>query len=534
MSEHLETEVLVIGSGIAGAAAALELADRGVSVMMVTRAGDPHDSNTWWAQGGIIYRSDTDSPEALAADILRAGAGHCNPRAVAILAEEGPARLRRLLLERAPVEFDRTKEGDLSLVREGGHSMPRIVHVADYTGKAIEQALIKAVRAHPRISLVTGHTAVDLLTPSHHSLNRLAVYEPRSCVGAYLFDRTSGQVCRCLAQETVLATGGLGQIFLRTSNPPGSRGDGMAMAHRAGARVINMEFVQFHPTTFYHVNAPNFLISEAVRGAGARLVLSNGEPFMQNYAPEWKDLAPRDVVARSIHQEMEKRDLTHVYLDLRSYMPRQDILEHFPTIYRTCLEHGVDITENLVPVVPAAHYACGGVWVDEWGRSTIDHLYAVGEVSCTGLHGANRLASTSLLEGVVWGQRVGDFIASHLHDDLAINPGNRMRLPDIPPWQDEGLEEPDPALITQDMSVIRHIMWNYVGLVRTTSRLDRALRELHHLETEIERFYRCTRLSDGLIGLRNAVRTGVLVASAAWENRQSMGTHFRGHSELPV
>jgi L-aspartate oxidase len=328
-------------------------------------------------------------------------------------------------------------------------------------------------------------------------------------------------VKRCLARETVLATGGLGQIFLRTSNPSGARGDGLAMAYRAGARVINTEFVQFHPTTFFHQSAPNFLISEAVRGAGARLVHKDGKPFMQRYAPEWKDLAPRDVVARSIHQEMVERDLSHVYLDLRSYIPREEILEHFPTINSSCQAYGIDITRDLVPVVPAAHYTCGGVWVDEWGCSTIRQLYAVGEVSCTGVHGANRLASTSLLEGVVWGYRVADYIHQHMLPQLAIDPD------DIPSWQDEGLEVADPALIQQDMSVIKHIMWNYVGLVRTTARLQRALRELRHLETQIESFYRCTRVSDGLIGLRNAVRTAIVVAAAAWENRRSMGAHYR-------
>ncbi|MCS6844594.1 MAG: L-aspartate oxidase [Caldilineales bacterium] len=521
MSEYLETEVLVIGSGIAGATVALELADRGVQVLMATRGSQPEDSNTLWAQGGIIYRGVDDSPDDLVADILRAGAGHSYPPAARILAEEGPEAVRRILIERVGVQFDRDERGELALALEGGHSKPRIVHVADYTGKAIELALIRAVQAHPNITLLIGHTAVDLLTPSHHSLNRLAVYQRRSCVGAYLFDQATRQVKRCLARETVLATGGLGQIYLRTTNPSGARGDGVAMAQRAQARVINLEFVQFHPTTFYHVNAPNLLISEAVRGAGARLVHADGRPFMQRYQPEWRDLAPRDVVARSIHQEMLAHDLTHVYLDLRSYIPREEILRHFPTIRQSLLPYGVDIAEDLVPVVPAAHYACGGVWVDEWGQSTIQHLYAVGEVACTGVHGANRLASTSLLEGVVWGSRTARYIAEHLPPRLTISPD------DIPPWRDDGLDEPDPALISQDMSSIKHIMWNYVGLARTTRRLERALSELYHLETEIERFYRASKLTDALIGLRNAVRTAILVASAAWQNKRSMGAHYR-------
>ncbi len=282
-----------------------------------------------------------------------------------------------------------------------------------------------------------------------------------------------------------------------------------------------MEFVQFHPTTFHQDGAPNFLISEAVRGAGARLVLGNGEPFMQNYAPEWKDLAPRDVVARSIHREMLSRGLTHVYLDLRSYISQEEILNHFPTIRESCLAHGIDIATDLVPVVPAAHYTCGGVWADDWGRTTLEDLYAVGEVACTGLHGANRLASTSLLEGLVWGSRAAADVLANLPAKL------RLESDQNPAWQDNGLETPDPALIQQDMSAIKQIMWNYVGLVRTTSRLSRALSELRHLETEILRFYRRSRLTDELIGLRHAVRSAILVAEAAWENKRSMGAHYR-------
>ena len=401
MADWLESEVLIIGSGIAGSVAALRLAEAGVPVTVVTRANDPQESNTYYAQGGIIFRGTDDSPELLAQDLTRVGDSHCNPKAVAILAEQGPELLREILIEKAKVPFDRTSDGELELIREAGHSTRRILHAADITGRAIEVALIKTLSAHPNVTLLTGHTAVDLLTPSHHALNRLAVYERRSCVGAYLLHQNEGRVIRCLAKKTILASGGLGQIFLRTSNPPGARGDGLAMSYRTGARVINSEFVQFHPTTFYFQHASRFLVSEAVRGAGARLVHANGEPFMQKYDPEWKDLAPRDVVARSIHQEMLAHDVPNVYLDLVSYIPAHRIKEHFPTIYHDSLSYGVDITTDLVPVVPAAHYFCGGVWTDEWGRTTIDNLYAVGEVSCTGVHGANRLGSASLLEGLV-------------------------------------------------------------------------------------------------------------------------------------
>lgn len=362
---------------------------------------------------------------------------------------------------------------------------------------------------------------MDLLTPSHHSRNRLAVYAPRSCVGAYLLDQATGRVRRCLAGATVLATGGLGQIYLHSTNPAAARGDGVAMAQRAGGRVINLEYIQFHPTTFHHESAPSLLISEAVRGAGARLVRADGEPFMQRYEPEWLDLAPRDRVARAIRQEMLAYDLPHVYLDLGSYLPRERIEAEFPTIRERLLPYGIDVATDLVPVVPAAHYACGGVWVDVWGRSTVAQLYAVGEVACTGVHGANRLASTSLLEGVVWGTRV----ARRVGQDRPLQPP--MDPDDIPLWQDLSLEDPDPALISQDMSAIKHVMWNYVGLARTTRRLARAIRELRHLETSIEAFYRATRLTDSLLGLRNAARTASLVADAAWQNRRSMGAHWR-------
>jgi L-aspartate oxidase len=298
------------------------------------------------------------------------------------------------------------------------------------------------------------------------------------------------------------------------------------MACHAGARVINAEYVQFHPTGFYYRDQVRFLVSEAVRGAGGRLVDDRGQPFMHKYAPEWKDLAPRDVVARSIHQEMLSTGSKCVYLDLKSYMPAEEIPEHFPAIHAKALQFGVDVTKDWIPVVPAAHYHCGGVWVDEYGLSNIRNLYAVGEVSCTGVHGANRLGSASLLEGLVWGARAAEHIIRNL-DDLGIDPA------DIPPWYDEGLTDaPDPALIHQDMTSIQHIMWNYVGLVRSARRLDRAISDLRNLQVDITRFYGSTKLSDGLIGLRNSVQAALIVAQAAWENKVSRGAHYREDSAV--
>lgn len=521
MTESFETDVLIIGTGIAGATTALELADSGVAVTVATLGPDARESNTYYAQGGIVYEGKGDSPELLAKDINLAGAGHCNPSAVKILTEEGPGLLKEILMGKAGVDFDRNEDGSLSLVQEGSHSVPRIVHAADATGRAVQTVLRERMANHPNISILAKHTAIDLLTPSHHARDRKAVYDPLSCVGAYLLDQEEGQVVRCLAKKTVLATGGLGQIFLRSTNPSCARGDGLAMADRAGARVINTEMIQFHPTTFYHPHAPNALISEAVRGHGARLVLADGEPFMQKYSPEWKDLAPRDVVSRSIHMEMLKQDMAHVYLDLRSYIPAGEIREQFPNIHRTGLEYGVDISTELVPVVPAAHYFCGGVWADGFGRTTVQDLYAVGEISCTGLHGANRLASTSLLEGLVWGKRAAEDIVETLPSGLP------HAASEIPQWEDYGSEPPDPALISQDLGSIKHVMWNYVGLIRTTPRLRRAIRELRALETEIEGFYRVARITDEIIGLRNAVRTATLVTLAAWANKKSMGCHYR-------
>jgi L-aspartate oxidase len=336
------------------------------------------------------------------------------------------------------------------------------------------------------------------------------------------------------ARATVLATGGLGRIYRHTSNPGGARGDGLAMAYRAGARVINAEYIQFHPTTLAVPGAENFLISEAVRGEGARLLTPDGRHFMEQYAPRWGDLAPRDVVARSIHHEMVTQGYPHVLLDLSSHMEADHARERFPTIYARCMHAGIDITKQPIPVVPAAHYFCGGVLVDQWGRSTINGLYAVGEVSCTGVHGANRLASTSLLEGLTWGDRAGRDISRRClaRQDSARDDLRLVNEDEVPPWEDVGDgATADPVLVYRDRRTLQNIMWLYVGLARSKRRLSRALRDLNHLWESIDDFYRATRLSDDLIGLRNMAQAAWVVTHSAWHNRRSMGAHYRVDAE---
>ena len=518
----VQTDVLIVGSGIAGAAAALRLArDQQRHLTVITRAPEPEESNTRYAQGGIVTLGPDDSSELLVDDILSAGAGLSLPSAARILAAEGPALVQRLLIDESGIAFDRTSDGQLAYGREAAHSRPRILHVGDATGKAIIDALIAALRDLPNVHLVPSSTAVDLITFPHHARDPLARYEPISCHGAYVFDQSQRTVRRYLASRTILASGGLGRIYRYTTNPEGARGDGLAMAYRAGARVINTEYVQFHPTALALPDGGAFLISEAVRGEGGRLMTPDGRRFMDDYAPKWQELAPRDVVARAIHHEMVEHGFPHVLLDIASQMPVERITQRFPTIYGRCLELGLDITRQPIPVVPAAHYACGGVWTDQWGRTTVQNLCAIGEVSCTGVHGANRLASTSLLEGLVWGTRAA-------RDILSVGPLASIDPGDVPPWRAEGLaEEADPALIWRDMRTIQHTMWHYVGLVRSDKRLARALRDLNHLREEIEDFYRTTRLNDALIGLRHSVQVALIVAEAAQHNRISRGCHYR-------
>jgi L-aspartate oxidase len=521
----MQTDVLVIGSGIAGSTAAIQLArDAQRQITIITRSEEAIDSNSSYAQGGIIGRGPDDSIEMLEEDILTAGAGLSYPPAVKLLAERGPELLKQVLMEQAGVEFDRDPEGNLMMGLEAAHSRRRILHVGDGTGEAIMKGLLHTLEGIPNIKLLRKHTVVDLITFPHHASDPLAVYKPLTCHGAYVFDQETRQVVPILARQTILATGGVGQIFLNTTNPTGARGDGVAMAYRAGANIINAEYVQFHPTALSSTDATKFLISEAVRGEGALLLTPLGKPFMEKYAPEWKDLAPRDIVARGIYSEMVDKGYPYVLLDIATHQTAEYIRERFPHIYAHCLEQNIDITRQPIPVVPAAHYFCGGVQVDLQGRTSIPNLYAVGEVSCTGVHGANRLASTSLLEGLVWGVQAAENIRAQ-------SPIVLLSDKDIPEWNDSGLiYEPDPNLIQGDMQSVRNLMWHYVGLVRSEYRLNRAIRDLRQLWLDIEEFYRKTRLSDGLIGLRNSVQTALIVAYAAHRNRDSRGCHYREDS----
>ncbi len=508
------TDVLILGTGVAGCTAALAAARAGAHVTLVTRAGDPESSNTFFAQGGIVSRPPGDTPESLAADIEKAGNGLCSPAAVMRLAREGPDLVRTLLIDELGVPFDR-EGGDFHWTLEGGHSIPRVLHVKDETGIPIEQALVAACRKEKNIEWRTGATAVDLLTLSHDSVVDTDRYLPPTVIGAYLLEQAGGEVTPRLARETILATGGLGRVYLHTTNPEGSRGDGISMARRAGARLLNLEYIQFHPTALY---APQgrLLLSEALRGEGARITDASGKPFLHEAHPAG-ELAPRDVVARAIHKRMLERDQTHVLLDI-SYKPADWIRSRFPGILRRCLEQGFDLTAGPVPVVPAAHYSCGGVAVDEDGRTTLAHLKAAGEVSCTGVHGANRLASTSLLEGLLWGWRAGQAAAREARE--------ATRLPAVPAWKPEH-EPVDPALIAQDFMVVRHTMWNYVGLLRSEKRLGRAGRILSELRVEIEDFYRRGTMSDALLGLRNGIQTALAIHRAASDNHVSRGCHYR-------
>lgn len=512
----LRTDCLVIGAGLAGSAYALHAAKAGLAVELLSLA-EPLAANSDWAQGGIIYDTTPD-PASLARDIMDASDGTANPAAIEQLVREGPAAVRELLLDELHVGFDRDATGGLDFTREGGHSERRIIHAKDTTGHAILARIASRVDATAGITRRTGFSAVDLLTLSHNSEGTADRYAPLTCFGAYVLDTASGEVCAIVAKKTVLATGGLGQIFLHSTNQPGSVGHGVAMAYRVGARLIDLEYVQFHPTVFYKKNSPRFLITEALRGEGAVLVNSRGQRFMDAIHPRGS-LAPRDVVSRAIHQELATSGEACVWLDLSAMTP-DFIRGHFPGITARCAEVGVDITREPIPVVPAAHFACGGVHADLAGRTNVLHLTAIGETGCTGLHGANRLASTSLLECLTSAKA-----AAHTDAAEIASTQNTFRLPDPRPWESP-VREADPVLIRQDMQQIQNTMWNYAGVVRSPKRLTRARRILLELREEIQSFYRGCRLTRELVELRNAIQTALLVVHAASLNPRSKGCHY--------
>jgi len=510
----IQSDCLVIGAGLAGSAYALEAARAGFRVELLSLGG-PLEANSDRAQGGIVYDVAPD-PQALARDIDEASDRTANPAAVEQLVREGPAAVKALLLDELGVGFDRDAAGGLDYTREAGHSTRRIIHAKDATGHAILQAVAQRVDRTPGITRRAGFAAIDLLTLSHNSDDPRDRYEPLTCFGCYALDTASGEIGAFVAKKTILATGGLGRIYLHSTNQPGSVGHGVAMGYRVGARMIDLEYVQFHPTVFYQRGAPPFLITEALRGEGAVLVDAHGRRFMDAAHPRGS-LAPRDIVARTIKQHLASTGDPCVYLDLSALKP-EFIRERFPGIHEQCLAHGVDITSQPIPVVPAAHFSCGGVHTDLAGRTNVRHLNAVGETACTGLHGANRLASTSLLECLVSGRATAAADAAELRQ-------GGFRLPSPRPWLGAA-KEPDPLLIRQDLLQIQHTMWNYAGVIRSPRRLARARRILLQLREDIQGFYRDRRLTRELIELRNAAQTALLVVHAAALNPVSRGCHF--------
>ena len=502
-------DVLIIGSGLAGLTLALQVANQKKVCIVSKRT--MQDSASSWAQGGIatVLNSD-DSIDNHIEDTLIAGGGLCDAEITRMVTEHGREAIDWLI--NLGVEFTREENSESSyhLTREGGHSHRRIIHAADATGHAVQKTLSQKVREHSNITLLENHIAVDLITSK-----KLKRQSKNNCLGAYVLDNASGKVITISAQKTAMATGGAGKVYLYTTNPDVSTGDGVAMAWRAGCRVSNLEFIQFHPTCLFHPHAKSFLITEAVRGEGGILKLPNGERFMPAH-DERAELAPRDIVARAIDFEMKKRGYEYVLLDI-THKPAAFIKEHFPTIYTRCLELGIDITKEPIPVVPAAHYTCGGIVVDDTGRTDIGNLYAIGETACTGLHGANRLASNSLLECMVFGR-----IAAR--EILAATP---RELNDLPDWDESRVTDADEeVLITHTWNELRRFMWNYVGIVRTDKRLSRAMHRIHMLRDEVHEFYSNFRVSNDLIELRNLLQVAELIVRSAMERRESRGLHY--------
>jgi len=511
------TDFLVVGSGVAGMWYALHVADHG-SVTMVTKRA-PQESNSRYAQGGIAaVWSDDDHLDNHIRDTLVAGAGLCRRDAVEQTVRTGPQRVRELIDFGAQFTRDGDDPESYSLHREGGHSHRRILHAADFTGREMVRALNAACKAHPNITILDHHMAVNIIT-EHWAARRRNDLPPEDdqVFGAYVLDVETGQVDVFPARVTVLATGGAGKVYTYTTNPDVATGDGMAMAWRAGARIANMEFVQFHPTCLYHPKEHSFLVSEALRGEGGKLVLPSGERFMPRY-DERAELAPRDIVARAIDAELKRRGLECVFLDM-THLSRDAVSTHFPTIDTKLMSLGIDMSVDPIPVVPAAHYMCGGVRTNLQGETSIRNLFAIGEVACTGLHGANRLASNSLLEACVFAHEAAKTSVARLP---SLPP-----LPDLPPWDPGSATDSDEqVVITQTWEEIRRFMWNYVGIVRTHRRLKRAQRRIRLVKDEIDRYYWDFKITGDLVELRNLVNVADMIVKCALRRRESRGLHY--------
>ena len=500
-------DVLIIGSGLAGQSLALRLADSRRVALVTKRTLT--DSASAWAQGGIAAVLDpADSVDAHIDDTFIAGAGLCDPAATRFVVEHGREAIEWLIARGVPFTPDDSPLG-FHLTREGGHGQRRIIHAADATGTAVQQTLTEQVKNHPNITVLERHIAVDLITAAKLGLPR------NRCLGAYVLDIARDRVLTLGASHTALATGGAGKVYLYTTNPDTATGDGVAIAWRAGCRVANMEFIQFHPTCLYHPHAKSFLISEALRGEGGLLRLPDGTRFMPDHDSR-AELAPRDIVARAIDFEMKRHGLDCVFLDM-THKSADFLRNHFPTIHARCLQLGIDITQEPIPVVPAAHYTCGGVVTDLAARTDLAGLYAVGETAFTGLHGANRLASNSLLECVVFSAAAADDILA-----APIDP-----LPHLPQWDESRVRDADEEIvISHNWAELRRFMWDYVGIVRTSKRLERALHRIRLLEKEIDEFYANYRVGNDLIELRNLVLTAHLIVKSAQRRHESRGLHF--------
>ncbi|HDI60514.1 MAG TPA: L-aspartate oxidase [Desulfobacteraceae bacterium] len=515
----IQTDILVIGSGVAGLAFALKVSPF-ASVALVTKKG-VMDSNTTHAQGGIAsVFGQLDSFALHIQDTLEAGDGLCHREVVEQVVKNGPERIRELIDLGVKFNLSRQDADNLDLGQEGGHSRKRIVHAQDMTGLELERVLVDHLHRDPRIRLFENHVAIDLITCSTRmKRGTVTTGHEDVCLGAYVLDRQTQQVKTFAARITLLATGGAGKVYLYTSNPDVATGDGIAMAYRAGATVANLEFVQFHPTCLYHPEAKNFLISEAVRGEGAVLVDQAGRRFMERYDPR-KELACRDVVARAIDTELKQSGDDTVYLDI-SHRPADFIKERFPNLYRRCLEFGFDMTRQPIPVVPAAHYMCGGVVTDLLGRTDIQRLYAVGETACTGLHGANRLASNSLIEALVYADRAARQAAADLAGfDVGAAPAPA-------PWDEVGTSDSDERIVvSHNWDEIRRCMWNYVGIVRSDKRLERAQRRIENINNEIREYYWNFKVEPPLIELRNIATVADLIVRCALHRKESRGLHY--------